>query len=453
MIWTINVIFCLLLTSVTGSVVFAFWCLLGKWLEKIGFLNISYILIKLDMLFFVIPLQYITMFWLDQSYGIFRGDLFLHTMTIMTVCSIAFILWVMGMCCIWYKQFRIMRQTEQLFQNSFSCGSHAEELFEKTEQELGIKKGKVTLVQCYEAPTAMLWGIRQPTVVLPVGKYSDEELRVIFIHELMHYKHHDILWRRLASVLIGVHFFNPVIWKLQVLLRRWSEHSCDFSVYEKAGGVRYYFNTIIKIQMKSEGLTSYFAATLSENEDELTERIMKIKIQKKIKKRSAWKAAVIAMIMLLGSSMTVIASSKGMADMYHMAYDATDVAVEEELDPELEEYEESGETEGIVEEIGKINEVTRSTKNFDWSIASGVRKTSSGFSAKSGCNILLSVAISPTNKTVRIGIIEPGGNRRYVSGKGSLSKSFSLTKTGTYKVYVENNSGIEVSAEGSCIVK
>lgn len=138
-------------------------------------------------------------------------------------------------------------------------------------------------MQCYETPTAMLWGIRQPTVVLPVEKYSDEELRVIFIHELMHYKHHDILWRRLASVLIGVHFFNPVIWKLQVLLRRWSEHSCDFSVYEKAGGIRHYFNTIIKIQMRSESLTSYFAATLSENEDELTERIMKMKVQKKLK--------------------------------------------------------------------------------------------------------------------------------------------------------------------------
>lgn len=453
MIWTINVIFCLLLTSVTGSIVFAFWCLLGKWLEKIGFLNISYILIKLDMLFFVIPLQYITMFWLDQSYAILRGDLFLHTMTIMTVCGIVFILWVMGVCCIWYKQFRIMRQTERLFRNSFSCGSHTEELFEKIEQELEIKKGKVALVQCYEAPTAMLWGIRQPTVVLPVEKYSDEELRVIFIHELMHYKHHDILWRRLASVLIGVHFFNPVIWKLQVLLRRWSEHSCDFSVYEKAGGIRHYFNTIIKIQMRSESLTSYFAATLSENEDELTERIMKMKVQKKIKKRSAWKAAAIAVIMLLGSSMTVIASSKGMADMYHMAYDTTDVAVEEGLDPELEEYEESGETEGIIEETGEINEVMRSTKTFNWSVASGVRKTSLGFSAKSGGSILLSAAISPTNKTVRIGIVEPNGNRRYVSGNGYLSKSFSLTKTGTYKVYVENNSGTKVSAEGSYIVK
>lgn len=453
MIWTINVIFCLLLTSVTGSVVFAFWYMLGKWLEKIGFLNISYVFMKLDMLFFVIPVQYLTVFWMDQSYGVFRGDLFLQTMTIMTICGIACILWTIGMCYIWYKQIRLIRQTERLFQNGFPCESRTEELFEKIEQELGIKKGKVALVQCYEAPTALLWGIRRPTVILPVEKYSDEELRVIIAHELMHYKHHDILWRRLASILIGVHFFNPVIWKLQMLLRKWSEHSCDLSVYEKAGGIRHYFNTIIKIQMRSEGLTSYFAATLSENEDELAERIVKMKIQKKIKKRSAWKAAAIAMIMLLGSSMTVIASSKGVADMYHMAYDATDVAVEEELDPELEEYEESGETEGIVEEIGEINEVTRSTKNFDWSVASGVRKGNSEFSAKSGGSILLLAAVSPANKTVRIGIIEPNGNRRYVSGKGSLSKKFSLTKTGVYKVYVENNSGTKVSAEGSCIVK
>ena len=399
---------------------FVFWCMLGKWLEKIGFLNISYILMKLNMIFFVIPLQFTVMYWADQSYGIFRGDLFLHTRTIMTICDIAVVLWVIGMCWIWYKQIRIMRQTSRLFQNVFPCELHIEELFEEVEQELGIKKGKVALVQCYEAPTAMLWGLRHPTVVLPVERYSDEELRVIFVHELIHYKHHDILWRRLASILIGIHFFNPIIWKLQILLRKWSEHSCDFSAHEIFGSVKHYFNTIVKIQMKSEGFTSYFTTTLSENEDELTERIMKIKVQREIKKRSVWKATAIAVIMLLGSSMTVIASSKGVADMYHMMYDATDVAVEEELDPELVEYEESGETEGIVEEIGEVNGETRSSKIFNWSVASGVRKTSSGFSAKSGGSILLSVAISPTNKTVRAGIIEPGGNRRYVSGKGSL---------------------------------
>lgn len=453
MIWTINAIFCLLLTSVTGSVIFVFWCLLGKWLEKIGFLNILYAFMKLNMLFFVVPLQYMVMFWADQSYGIFRGDLFLHTKTIMNVCGFAFALWVIGACCMWYKQIRIMRQTSKLFQNMFPCELHTERLFEDIVQELGIKKGKVSLVQCYETPTAMLWGIKQPTVVLPVERYSDEELRVIFVHELMHYKHHDILWRRLASVLIGVHFFNPIIWKIQTLLRKWGEHYCDYTAYEMAGGMKHYFNTIIKIQMKSEGWTSYFAATLSENEDELTERIKRMKVQRNMRKRSAWKAAVITTVMLLGSSMTVIASSKEVADMYHMAYDATDVATEEESLEELIEYEESGETEGIVEETGEINEVARSTKTFNWSVASGVRKTSSGFSASSGGKISVSADISPTNKTVRVGIVEPDGTRRYVSGKSFVSNSFSLTKTGTYKVYVENTSGTTITAEGSYIIK
>lgn len=432
---------------------FAFWALLGKVLEKIGFLNISYALMKWNMIFFVIPLQYVVMRWADSSYGIFRGDLFLHTGVIMAVCDVAVILWAIGACYMWHRQIRAMRQADRLLQNHFPCELHMRELFEETMQELGIVKGKVELVQCYEAPTAMLWGIRRPRVVLPAAKYSDEELRVIFIHELTHYKHHDILWRRLASILIGVHFFNPIIWKLQTLLRKWSEHSCDFAAYEKAGGVKHYFYTILKIQMKSEGLTSYFAATLSENENELEERIMKMNEQRNVKKRAPWKAAAIVGIMLVGSSMTAIASSKGVADMYHMAYDATDVAIEEEPDPKLPEYEESGETPGIVEETGEIDEMSRSSKSFNWSVASGVRKTSTGFSAKSGGKILVSAIITPASKTVRVGIVEPSGNRRYVSGKGSVSNTFSLTKTGTYKVYVENNSGSKVTAEGSYIVK
>ncbi len=46
MIWAIKVVFCLLLTSLTGSIVFVFWYLLGQWLEKTGFVNILYLLMK-----------------------------------------------------------------------------------------------------------------------------------------------------------------------------------------------------------------------------------------------------------------------------------------------------------------------------------------------------------------------------------------------------------------------
>lgn len=49
--WTVSIICCLFLTSVTGSVMFAFWYIMGHWLEKAGFINILYVFMKMLMFF------------------------------------------------------------------------------------------------------------------------------------------------------------------------------------------------------------------------------------------------------------------------------------------------------------------------------------------------------------------------------------------------------------------
>lgn len=453
MIWTINAVFCLVLTSVTGSIVFGFWYFIGQWLEKAGFPNILYLFMKLVLIFFAFPVLYVVMLILDRTYGIYRGDLFLHTKVIMTVCGILFVVWAGISCFILLRQMYLVYRANQLFKERFECEKYKKEIFMQIEQKMGISDGKVELAQCYQAPTAVLWGIIRPVVILPVEDYSDEELKVIFIHELTHYKHKDILWRRIASVLIGVHFFNPLIWKFHRLLRKWSEHACDFEVYETAGGISHYFNTIVKIQVNSQRLHSYFAVHLSENENELVERVRRMKIQKEIKKRAAWKAAIICAVMLASSSVIVCAASKGVAEAYHVVYDATDVEEEEMASPEMPEYEESGETEGIVEEIGEVDIMSRSSGSFNWSVSNGVRKTTTGFSAKSRGGISVTAYISPIDKTVRAGIIEPDGTRRYITGKKYLSGDFSLNQSGTYKVYVENNSVAKITAEGTYYIR
>ncbi|MBC5743281.1 M56 family metallopeptidase [Lachnospiraceae bacterium MD308] len=453
MTWTIKPVACLILTSVSGSILFIFWYFLGRLLEKVGFLNILYEFMKLVMVFFTVPVLFFAMRWMDDTFGTYKGDLFVQTQLIMTVCGSFLVLWLAAACFMLYRQMRLVYRTKQLFSASFPCERHVEELFEEIRQKMGIPEGKVALARCYQTPMAVLWGIRRPTVVLPVETYSDEELEVIFVHELTHYKHNDILWRRLASALIVIHCFNPLVWKLYKLLRKWSEYACDFAAYEAAGGLKHYFLTIMKIQIKSAGLNSYFGVALSENKNELEERIKKMKIQKRIQKRSAWKAAVICAVMMLLNSLTVIAASEGMGMAYHAAYEATSSETELPLPPKLQEYEESGETEGIVEEIGEVDELSRSSKSFNWSIASGIRKKSAEFSAKAGNSIGIMVMVSPADKSVRVGIIKPDGTRRYVTGKGTVQNTFSISQSGTYQVYVENASGTKVTVEGTYIVK
>lgn len=160
MIWTINVVFCLVLTSVTGSIVFGFWYFVGRWLEKAGFPNILYPFMKLIMVFFTFPVLYAVMTMLDSTYGIYRGDLFLHTKMIMVVCDILFVVWAGISCCILLRQMYLIYLANRLFKERFECEKHKKELFVQVVRKMGISEGKVALAQCYQAPTAVLWGIK-----------------------------------------------------------------------------------------------------------------------------------------------------------------------------------------------------------------------------------------------------------------------------------------------------
>lgn len=146
MIWTIKVVFGLLLTSLTGS--------------------------------------------------IYKGDLFLHTQVIMTGCKILLVIWAVGACYILCRQLLMLYRARRMFRASFSCERDVERQFCEVKHRMGIGKNAVGLARCYQTPVAILWGIRKPTVILPVETYTQEELEVIFIHELMHYKHMaDLLFR------------------------------------------------------------------------------------------------------------------------------------------------------------------------------------------------------------------------------------------------------------------
>lgn len=137
------VVCCLFLTSLTGSVLFVFWYMIGRLLEKAGFVNILYAFMKLIMLFYAVPILYIAMSRLDFEYGIYRGDLFWYTETIIIVCDVLLLLWAVGACCILYQQLRLMYRSRQVYKESFVCDQNKGELFQKIKWIWGY--GRTTL--------------------------------------------------------------------------------------------------------------------------------------------------------------------------------------------------------------------------------------------------------------------------------------------------------------------
>lgn len=93
----------------------------------------------------------------------------------------------------------------------------------------------------------------------------------------------------------------------------------------------------------------------------------------------------------------------------------------------------------------------RSMKTIDLTVANGQESKTTAFSCSSGGSIGIAVVIRPVNKTVKVGIIQPDGTKRYISASNDANHTFSLTQSGKYKVYASNNSGVTVMVAGSCV--
>ena len=78
----------------------------------------------------------------------------------------------------------------------------------------------------------LLFGIINPTVIVPKRAFTQNELTMIMAHELTHYKHRDLIIKLIAAVGCCVWWFNPAAYFLAGTLNKACELCCDESVLE-----------------------------------------------------------------------------------------------------------------------------------------------------------------------------------------------------------------------------
>ncbi len=88
------------------------------------------------------------------------------------------------------------------------------EVFENARRDLRVTQN-VCLVEHAAIGSPALFGAVRPRLLLPPGlgeKFSDRELRHIFLHELAHVKRGDLYVNWLLVVVQALHWFNPLVW-------------------------------------------------------------------------------------------------------------------------------------------------------------------------------------------------------------------------------------------------
>ena len=342
MSWMIELTFAILLTSVTGSILLLLWYFIGRLLQRSGYLNIQYLLLKIELLFFVIPVFYLY-FTRNSNLVLMKagGVLFLETPVIRTGSLIFSAVWLSGVIMI--SAIYIFDIVRLYWRNrgKIPCVKEVEECFHAVCKKLNIPQGRVRLYRSYRIQVPELIGVLHPVVMLPVEDFTPEEMQVIFIHELTHYRQKDIEIKYLVTLILVIHFFNPVVWWLHMSIRKWSEFTCDSKACEPAGGIKKYFEVILKIATDRGNIGPFFTARLTEDAHEILKRVEYMKKYKAFRKKSPGIIAGICTVLLVCSSVSVYAASVEALEQYRDLYRATVVEEQEVLDPELPEYTEA----------------------------------------------------------------------------------------------------------------
>ncbi|AHF94901.1 hypothetical protein OPIT5_29480 [Opitutaceae bacterium TAV5] len=110
-------------------------------------------------------------------------------------------------------------------------------LFEDCRRRLRIRSS-LAIHECDRVTSPALHGCLRPRLLLPAGfirRFSTDDLRYVFLHELAHVKRRDLPVNWLLALLQVAHWFNPLVWFAFARWRAEREMACDALAIEAAG--------------------------------------------------------------------------------------------------------------------------------------------------------------------------------------------------------------------------
>ena len=102
-------------------------------------------------------------------------------------------------------------------------------IFSEVKKALKIKRN-IRLKASSDIGSPMLVGVLFPTVYIPCLEIPDDNMRMVLLHELTHYKRKDLLVKWFAVLVNAAHWFNPLCYLACAALSEACEVSCDMSV-------------------------------------------------------------------------------------------------------------------------------------------------------------------------------------------------------------------------------
>ncbi len=120
--------------------------------------------------------------------------------------------------------------------------------FEEVKKELNIKR-KIRLRVSADTHSPLLVGGFFPVIYIPQNISDEKKEKMIYLHELTHFKRGDLMLKWCALFVNAFHWFNPFCYILSSNISDICELSCDMKVIKKLSNEEknFYMNTIIDL--------------------------------------------------------------------------------------------------------------------------------------------------------------------------------------------------------------
>lgn len=447
--------FAVVISSVTGSLLLFIW-----WAVRRLFMAVNPKLVNVTLriicIVHMLPLGYIAILamenkWLE-GYGPTWNLFFARTKWLTAWVQLIAVAWFIIVCGFVYL--RIMQNLawcKKLEDNIPIEDELAAEVFSRVCQKMGVQQGAVSLQRNPLMVSPMIVKAYHPQIILPEQEYTEDELELIFYHELSHYKHHDLKWKVAVVILTTIQGFNPVTRRLLSIVSFWSECMADSSALEASGNIhnaRQYFEKIERLLPEIEGKKrdKYLFAALYRDNNVMVKRVEFIRCYQHVRICSRQAAAAILTCFIFTSVLFAIITGILMEELHKFIYRATaDYVVLQEngiSESHLKEKEcvLDMQKEDLLS-VRKSKEDEKIIYHIKCSLEPGKCQVTRNFSAKDGQIMYLSVLAKFGMTDYSVGILDEEGNARYVVGNNSaVSHSFLIVKTGRYSIFVQNNS-------------
>ena len=173
----------------------------------------------------------------------------------------------------------------------------------------------------------LTYGVFRPVILMPKKTLweDEEQISCVLLHEYVHICRLDALRKLLAAAVLCIHWFNPMVWVMYVLLNKDIELSCDEAVVQRldGDGRALYAGTLIAMEEQKSGLLPLYS-NFSRNAME--ERIQEIMRAKKI--TVGITIASVALIAVIAGLFATSARADAAGDVTASAPGKSDGAVE-----------------------------------------------------------------------------------------------------------------------------